>query len=59
MTEAIAMVYAERRKRLKDLGRPVPHNDLWIAATCLTRGMPLATYDDHFNHVDDLVVLRP
>lgn len=29
-------------------GHPTPHNDLWIAATALARGLPLVSCDRHF-----------
>jgi len=37
----------------------IPINDVWIAATALSVGAPLLTFDAHFNHVHglDLVLL--
>lgn len=49
-----ARVYAEVRHRLKSAGRPLPENDIWIAATCLQYGLPLLTLDRHFNEVEGL-----
>jgi tRNA(fMet)-specific endonuclease VapC len=43
-------IYAELRFELKQLGRPIPMNDLWIAASCLRYGMVLVTEDRHFAH---------
>ena len=42
-------------------GRPRPVNDAWIAACCLARGLPLATYNtkdfqDYADH-DGLVLV--
>jgi tRNA(fMet)-specific endonuclease VapC len=37
------MIHALRRKR-----RPVPANDVWIAATCARAGATLLTWDAHF-----------
>jgi tRNA(fMet)-specific endonuclease VapC len=34
--------------------RPIPENDLWIAAIAIQHGLTLATRDEHFNDVDDL-----
>ncbi len=35
-------------------GHNIPHNDLWIAATALTRGWPLVSCDRHFDSIPDL-----
>jgi predicted nucleic acid-binding protein len=32
-------------------GNTTPHNDLWIAATAISRGFPLASCDDDFNRI--------
>jgi tRNA(fMet)-specific endonuclease VapC len=54
----VAEQYAITRKKLKDKGRPIPENDIWIAATCIVNNVPLATHDSDFNHVDDLIVVN-
>lgn len=51
-------VYAQLRLDLKKRGRPVPENDLWIAATCVERGIPLATDDAHFAAFPTLTILK-
>lgn len=56
--ELIAQEYAATRKKLKNKGKPIPENDIWIAATCIVNNIPLATYDSDFNHVDDLVLIN-
>ncbi|MEH1952479.1 MAG: PIN domain-containing protein [Nostoc sp.] len=43
-------------KPLKRKDRPIPENDIWIAAQCLERGWTLVTNDEHFNYVDNLIV---
>lgn len=45
-----ASVYAE----LRAAGRPIPTNDLWIAALALQADMPLLTFDAHFGVVPGL-----
>jgi len=40
--------------RLK--GRPIPENDLWIAAMALEHDLVLATRDAHFGEIDNLKV---
>jgi tRNA(fMet)-specific endonuclease VapC len=34
ITSATAAVYARLRLQLKEKGKPIPENDLWIAALC-------------------------
>jgi tRNA(fMet)-specific endonuclease VapC len=36
-TAEIAEGYADLRLHLRTIGRPIPDNDLWIAAACLVR----------------------
>lgn len=52
----VAARYASTCVELKRLGRPIPENDLWIAAICLERNIPLLTADGHFRHVPGLDV---
>lgn len=49
---AYALIYAALRRQ----GRPIPTNDLWIAASCLEHGVPLLTLDAHFRDVGGLRV---
>jgi tRNA(fMet)-specific endonuclease VapC len=46
--------YGEVKDRLRSKGRPIPENDIWIAACAMQHGLPLATRDDHFRDVDGL-----
>lgn len=46
--------YAKVRAELKKAGRPIPSNDLWIAALCRQHGLPLMTQDRHFDAVQGL-----
>ena len=48
--------YARVRLALKKKGRPIPENDMWIAALCVEHELPLATYDEHFDEVDGLTL---
>jgi tRNA(fMet)-specific endonuclease VapC len=49
-----AEYYAEIRLSLKQKGRPIPENDMWIAAICRAHEVPLLTYDRHFAEVPGL-----
>jgi len=46
--------YADIRLSLKQKGRPIPENDLWIAAIAIQYGYTLVTADKHFSYVDGL-----
>lgn len=39
---------------LKLAGRPIPTNDIWIAASALQHGRTLATFDGHFLYITGL-----
>lgn len=38
-------------------GRPIPQDDIWIAAIALVHGIILVTRDAHFGEVSDLKIL--
>ncbi|PIY08649.1 MAG: VapC toxin family PIN domain ribonuclease [Flexibacter sp. CG_4_10_14_3_um_filter_32_15] len=54
VTYEVAEKYALVRNQLKKIGRPIPENDIWIAATCLTYQLPVATFDKHFGYVEGI-----
>ena len=54
----VAAVWASLRIQLRDIGRRMPLNDWWIAATALARRMPVVTQDDDYDGVPGLDVLR-
>jgi len=41
---------------LKRKGKPIPTNDMWIAASSLQHGLALFTLDAHYNAVDGLML---
>lgn len=41
---------------LRVKGKPIPTNDLWIAASALQHSCALFSYDSHFRHIDGLTV---
>ncbi|NJR62941.1 MAG: type II toxin-antitoxin system VapC family toxin [Cyanobacteria bacterium CRU_2_1] len=51
-----AATYARTRLALKRKGRPIPMNDVWIAAQCLEHGWVLVTDDTDFDYVDGLAL---
>lgn len=52
----VAREYGRVKQWLKSRGRPIPENDVWIAATARTHGLKLVTRDRHFDGVDGLEV---
>jgi len=40
---------------LRRKGKPIPENDIWIAALALQHDLIVATRDAHFNEVDSLL----
>jgi tRNA(fMet)-specific endonuclease VapC len=54
--EESAEFYAQIFAELRQKGRPIPSNDLWLAASALQHGLALATYDDHFNQITGLLL---
>jgi tRNA(fMet)-specific endonuclease VapC len=49
-----ARSYGKIRQKLRAKGRPIPENDVWIAAVAMQHGLTLVTRDAHFKNVDDL-----
>jgi len=55
-TVATAESYARIKQRLRSKGRPIPENDIWIAATAQQQRLALATRDRHFREVEELTI---
>ncbi len=49
--------YAWIVKKLKAKGRPIPTNDIWIAANAMKHGLALYSFDNHFEEIDGLLLL--
>jgi tRNA(fMet)-specific endonuclease VapC len=43
--------YAAINLELKQIGKPIPTNDLWIAALCRQYTLPILSKDRHFDFV--------
>lgn len=46
--------YGQIKSALQAKGRPIPENDIWIAALARQHGLILATRDKHFHEVDSI-----
>lgn len=52
--EETTVSYAAIGFELKRAGKPIPSNDLWIAALCRQHSLPLLSRDQHFDLVAGL-----
>lgn len=48
--------YAAIVDSLRAAGRPIPTNDLWIAASAMQHGLEVVTSDAHFRNVPQVLV---
>ena len=55
--EDTAEFYAEVLNSLKENGKPIPTNDIWIASVALQYGLKLFSKDQHFKYVSGLVLI--
>ena len=51
ITELTTKVYAGVQSELREAGKPIPANDIWIAALCRQHKLPLLSRDRHFDFV--------
>lgn len=49
--------YGSIKDALRSKGRPLPENDIWIAALARQHALTLATRDAHFREIDGLALL--
>lgn len=50
--------YGIIKVQLEKIGRPIPDNDIWIAAIAMQHALILVTRDSHFNEVESLQTER-
>ena len=59
----VTMVTADRfaliAANLRRKGRPIPTNDIWLAAHAMEAGADLISFDPHFEHVEGLAWIHP
>ena len=55
--EETSEYYAEIVNKLRKIGRPVPTNDIWIAAVASQHGLRLFTKDAHFKKIPGLFLV--
>ena len=49
-----AKIYGDIKNSLKNIGKPIPENDIWIAAIAKQHSLTLVTRDSHFSAVEGL-----
>jgi len=54
--EETARHYAFIKNQLRRKGRPIPDNDIWVAASARQHKLTLVTRDGHFDEVDGLLI---
>ena len=57
-TDTTPRIYAEICLLLRKKGKPIPSNDIWIAALALETESVIVTYDKHFQNIDYLQIWR-
>ena len=57
INESTVTFYAKIYTALRQKGKPIPSNDLWIAASALQHGCQLCTFDKHFETVENLITI--
>jgi len=49
-----AQQYGIVKNKLLDKGKPIPENDIWIAAVAMQNDLILVTRDAHFDEIEEL-----
>ena len=56
ITAGVSERYGDLKQQLRAAGKPIPDNDLWIAATAIEHHLVLVTRDKHFELIPGLTV---
>lgn len=54
--EDTAEFFGEIYMKLKKKGKPIPSNDMWIAASAMRHGLSMFTLDEHFRNIEGLAI---
>lgn len=55
ITSDTSNFYSQIYASLRNKGKPIPTNDIWIAAQALENGCVLCSYDKHFESIENLI----
>lgn len=50
--------YGSIKKELKEKGKPIPENDIWIIALAIQYNMKVVSRDNHFENVKNLQLIK-
>ncbi len=56
ITKSTSKIYGKLKKQLKIKGKPIPENDIWIAAHAIEHNAILLSNDKHLKFVEGLLV---
>jgi len=59
ITPETAEHFAAVKRQLRRKGKPIPLNDVWIAASSLEHGAQLVSFDAHFSEIDGILRWEP
>lgn len=54
ITDKTTQIFADVYLKLRQAGKPIGINDMWIASLCIENKLPLLTLDTDFFHIEDL-----
>ena len=54
--EAVTIAYGNIKAALRKKGKPIPENDIWIAAIARHHELVIATRDKHFKEIDSIKI---
>lgn len=55
---ATSKLFGSIKASLRTQGKPIPDNDIWIAASAIQHSLTLVTRDDHFSAIETLGIKR-
>jgi len=58
VTLATSELFGEIKNKLKEMGNPLPLNDIWIAAHAMQTNSTLITFDSHFKKIPGLKIWK-
>lgn len=55
ITRDTSFFFSQIYSSLKNKGKPIPTNDMWIASQALEHGCVVCTHDKHFSFIEGLI----
>lgn len=56
INEAVTLIYGSIKAALRKKGKPIPENDIWIAAIAQHYKLAMVTRDKHFKEINTIKV---